>query len=375
MERKLAHIEEISALTPILGADKIEVAHVLGWECVVKKGEFSVGDLVVYVEVDSVMPETKEYEFLKERKYRVRTIRLRGQISQGLVLPLSALPKDYKKVTCVGDDVTEAMGVKKYLTPTERQEIESAEKAYKKASKTRKFLMRYSFFRSIFGVKKTRIGFPYWVSKTDEERIQNMPNALTDFAEENVYMTEKIDYQSVTFTGKRIARFEGFLGRILPKKYVFVVCSRNFAITDKNTLYWRIAKKYRIEEILRKNPTLTIQGEQGDTKVQGNKYGIKEPRLWVFNIIDHERNYHYDVDEISRFCEENNLEMVPILTRYMPLWVLGKSVQEMVSRSEGYSLINHNIPREGIVIRCIKDGKKLLSFKVINPDFLLKYDN
>ena len=84
----------------------------------------------------------------------------------------------------------------------------------------------------------------------------------------------------------------------MPKKYQFVVCSRNFTTNDKNSLYWKIAEKYNIEQILKENPTLTIQGEQGDTKVQGNKYGITEPQMWVFNIIDHEKNYHFNRFEI-----------------------------------------------------------------------------
>ena len=91
--RKLAHVEVIESLLPIEGADKIEVAKVLGWECVVKKGEFKVGEKVIYVEVDSVMPELPEYDFLKDRKYRVRTIKLRGQVSMGLVLPITTLEK------------------------------------------------------------------------------------------------------------------------------------------------------------------------------------------------------------------------------------------------------------------------------------------
>lgn len=89
--RKLAHIEIIESLSPIEGADKIEVAKVLGWECVVKKGEFKKGDIVVYVEVDSVMPDKPEYEFLRDRKFRIRTIKLKGQVSMGLILPLSIL--------------------------------------------------------------------------------------------------------------------------------------------------------------------------------------------------------------------------------------------------------------------------------------------
>ena len=101
--RKLAHVEVIESLLPIEGADKIEVAKVLGWECVVKKGEFKVGEKVIYVEVDSVMPELPEYDFLKDRKYRVRTIKLRGQVSMGLVLPITILEK-YGKLECINGE-------------------------------------------------------------------------------------------------------------------------------------------------------------------------------------------------------------------------------------------------------------------------------
>ena len=159
-------------------------------------------------------------------------------------------------------------------------------------------------------------------------------------------------------------------------KYQFVVCSRNVITNDKNSLYWKIAQKYNIEQILRENPTLTIQGEQGDTKVQGNKYDIKEPAMWVFNIIDHENNYHYNYAELERFCEKYNLQCVPQVPIYNgTLSDLGSTVQELVEFSKGKSVINPNVEREGIVVRCIEDGKKLLSFKTINPDFLLKFED
>jgi ATP-dependent RNA circularization protein (DNA/RNA ligase family) len=172
-----------------------------------------------------------------------------------------------------------------------------------------------------------------------------------------------------------VPRFSGILGKILPKKYQFVVCSRNLTTSDKNSLYWQIAKKYKLEEILKENPALTIQGEQGSTKIQGNKYGIKEPAMWVFNIIDHERNYYYNWDEMVRFCDKYCLKHVRLVNYHSDR--LGDNfttVKEAVEFSKGNSLLNPDIPREGIVVRCIENGKKLLSFKVINPDFLLKYN-
>ena len=172
-ERKLAHIEIIEELREIPGADKIEVAKVLGWECVVKKGEFKKGDIIVYVEVDSVMPEKPEYEFLRDRKFRVRTIKLKGQVSQGLVLPWKS------GWGFIGDDVTKVLGITKYLTPSEREEITQQErKLANEKNKLKKFMMRYSWFRKLLLSKKQKSGFPYWVSKTDEERIQNIPYVL-----------------------------------------------------------------------------------------------------------------------------------------------------------------------------------------------------
>lgn len=381
MERSLAHIEKIEWIRPIEGADKIALCGVLGWQCVIaKKDDFKVDDKIIYVEIDSVMPELPEFEFLRDRKFRVRTIKLRGQISQGLVLPLFILGKNRPVKLDIGDDVTNLLGITKYLSPSEREEIKdeirriSAEK-----NKLKKFMMRYSWFRRLSLSRKQKEGFPYWVSKTDEERIQNIPHVLEQFADEIVYVTEKIDSQSATFTGKMIPVFNGWLGTILPKKFKFVVCSRNLTTNDRGSLYWRVAKKYNLEQILKENPNLTIQGEQGDTKVQGNKYKITEPTMWVFNIIDHEKKYHYNYKEMKIFCAANGLLTVPLLSgedvtyHNFPLKELGSTVQEVVEFSKGESIIA-NIPREGIVVRCIKEGKKILSFKCINPDFLLKFD-
>ena len=202
---------------------------------------------------------------------------------------------------------------------------------------------------------------------------QNIPHVLEQFKNEEVYVTEKIDYQSVTFTGKMIPNEIPVIGKFLPKKFKFIVCSRNFTTNNKSSLYWKIAEKYNIEQILKNHPTLTIQGEQGDTKVQGNKYGIKEPTMWVFNIIDHEKNYHFTYSQIVVFCRKYCLEYVPLL-KSGKLSELGSTVKDLVEFSKGKSTLK-DIPREGVVIRCIENGRKLLSFKVINPDFLLKYAN
>ena len=373
MERKLATIQRIISIDAIPGADMIEKATILGWEVVIgKKENLKVGDLVVYIEVDSVLPDKPEYEFLRNRKFRIRTIKLKKQVSQGLVLPLSVLTNN--KQVQEGDDVTDILEITKYLTPYERSEISNQERlAALEKNRVVKFMMRYSWFRKL-RKKKTVASFPYWVSKTDEERIQNLPHILQQFKDATVYVTEKIDYQSVTFTSKLLPQYPGWLGRILPKKQKFIVCSRNLMNEDKNSLYWKIAEKYCIQDILKYNPTITIQGEQGSTSVQGNKYQIEGPELWVFNIIDHATGRYYDHQEMYDFCNNWGLQMVPLLNICL-LSELGSTVREIVEYSKGKSVINKNINREGIVVRCIKNGQKITSWKCINPDFLLQYSD
>ena len=381
--RKLATVRKISNIKSIENANAIEVAFVDGWECVCKKNEFKIGDKIVYIEIDSIVPERPEFEFLRKYKFRVKTQKIRGVISQGLAIPLKTF--NIPENTPIGEDVTKLLGITKYLSISEKEEITQQEtNISNEKNKFKKFIMRYSWIRKLFFSRKRKGGFPYWVSKTNEERIQNIPFILEKFKDKEVYITEKIDYQSVTFTNKIIPNTTPIIGKFLSKKFKFIVCSRNKINNDKNSLYWRIAKKYNIEQILKENPTLTIQGEQGDTNVQGNKYGITEPTMWVFNIIDHKKHYHYNYEEMLEFCINNNLLVVPLIGKklnnysnkiHCKLSELGSTVQDLVEFSKGKSVINPNIEREGVVIRCIENGNKILSFKVINPEFLLKFDN
>lgn len=377
-ERKLAHIEQIASLEPIENSDFLEKAVVLGWNCVVKKGEFKVNDKVIYIEVDSCLPEKPEFEFMAKYKYRVKTIKLRGQVSQGMVLPISYLSRNDKlldKILQIGTDVTFDLGITKYLSKSEKDELaEDSRKITLEKSRMKKFMYRFNWYRRLFMPKKQVVGFPYWVNKTDEERIQNIPQVLNDFKDELVYVTEKIDYQSATFTGKMLPNTTPIIGKYLPEKFKFIVASRNLINNNKSSLYWQIATQYNFEKILKENPTLTIQGEQGGPKIQGNKYGISKPKIWIFNIYDHEKNYHYNYWEMLDFCNKYSLTPVPFISQ-VKLGHIATTVDEMIEYSEGKSVINPKINREGVVVRCVKDGKKLLSFKAVNPKFLLKYDS
>jgi hypothetical protein len=367
--RKLAHIEKVIEIREIPKADRIEMVKVLGWECVAKKGEFKLGDLVVYIEIDSLVPDKPEYEFLRSKKFKVKTIKLRGQISQGLILPLSNLyggDKLIQKHWKEGDDVTSDLGIIKYISTSEQKEIDVENlRIANQKNMLKKYMMRYSWFRKLFLSRTSKEGFPRWIQKTDENRIQNMPHVLDQFAGAFVYITEKIDYQSGTWFSKKVSSWYG-------SKTIFGVCSRRLQVFDKSSLYWKIAEKYNLEKICKKYPNIIIQGEQGSSKVQGNKYGLKEPRMFVFNIIMPDGKF-LTPKEIDSFCNIYDLESVPNLGVH-EVKQIGLTVGEWIKFAEGKSLMNPKIEREGIVIRHIKNGQKLLSFKVINNKFLLKND-
>lgn len=357
MARHLASIRQISDIRPISGADRIVVAQVDGWECVVQKDEFHIGDRVVYIEVDSVVPERPEFEFLRNRKFRVRTIKLRGQISQGLILPLSILPPGIYEE---GKDVTDILGITKYDPQAQQEALLLQRQPKEPQNKFVKFMMRFKWYRKFFAKPKRRGGFPDWIVKTDETRIQNMPILFdteskrgTEFS-----VTEKMDGQSATY----------YLRRLSKKRFEFGVCSRNIHLgTPDASSYWTIAKKYNIENVLKQligdGNTIVMQGEICGNGIQGNKYHISEYELFVFNIIfpDHKCS----TSEIAKLVEPFGLRTVPILEERKKL---PETIAELVEYSKGYSTVRKQQKREGVVMRNVKSN---ISFKVINPDFLL----
>jgi len=360
ISRKLATVRTITDILPIPNADSIEVAVVDGWECVVRKSEnYKKGDMVVYVEVDSIMPERPEYEFLRPRKFRVKTIKLRGQVSQGLVLPLSCLNG---KAVDVGDDVTDILGVKKYDPQSEQEE-----KLFER--KNKKWYMRYAVVRRILRSKNEKRPFPSWIKKTDEERIQNLPQLFNQNKNTWFIATEKIDGQSATYFLER---------RPLGLGYNFGVCSRNwqFPAADGSS-YWVVAKEKRIRNVLVAMAKkmgyrrIVLQGEIIGPGIQGNKYGLKEYDFYAFNLI-------LDGRKQSRLTMEARLDVISYFglpcIKTVPVaklnFALGNTIPETVELAKGKSQLA-DIEREGIVVR---NHEKNISFKIINPDFLLKHE-
>ena len=355
MSRKLASVRTVKEIKPIAGADSIEVAVVDGWEVVVKKSElFQVGDLVVYIEIDSIVPEREEFEFLRDRKFRVRTIKLRGQVSQGLVLPLSIAGKKNLKD---GDDVTELLGIKKYDPEGEKEQLLLQSKIQKQKSPFKKLMWRFAWFRKFYE-KPKKGGFPSWIVKTDEERIQNK---VKMFEEERrlgtkFMVTEKIDGQSATYFLEKVGR-----------KYRFGVCSRNiFLKNPDSSSYWTIARQLNIENVLKsligKDNRIVLQGEILGEGIQGNKYSVQGYDFYAFNLI--RPSGKLDTFEMAELLNPLGVKTVKVVYENA---MLLEDIPSMVNNAKGNSLLKP-VKREGLVWR---SKERNISFKVINPEFLL----
>ena len=357
MERKLASVQVIKNLEPIEGRDRIELATVEGWKVIVGKGDFKVGDLCVYIEIDSVLPDRPEFEQARKRSNRIRTMKMAGVYSQGIVYPLTILPNMIDNHTISynqyheGDDVTAILGITKYDEYAGEEPIKVSRKP------------KYNWFQKIwykfFGFpQRKKGGFTSLVSKTDEIRIQNIPEALNN--KEPVVVTEKVDGASCTVTLERT-----FLGT------KFNVYSRNLRIDKDNSHYWKAVIGYdledRMELMLEENggKWLAIQGEVAGPAIQGNPYKLKDIDFYIFNIIDEAGRW--STEKMAEWCYRYGLNPVPILdTNY----ILPDTVDGMLQYATNRSLINPDVLREGVVVRS-KDGKR--SFKAVSPEYLIKH--
>lgn len=399
--RRLASIQKIKEVIKHPNADSLDIITILGWKCIVGKDEYKQGDLVVYCEVDSVLPEKPEFEFLRERcfvdngivrGFRIKTIKLRKEYSQGLILPLSILNgKKYSKDTRENPvyDLTESKDV------TELLEINKFEKPIPLCLQG-----------------QVKGNFPGFLSKTDECRVQLLQKLLTEYKGTKCYVSEKIDGSSVTFflnnnefgvcsrnlelypdnpsyheSPKYIKRTDGkyqvvdekgeLIGEILDEPPKAPVISEN--------VYWKIARDYDIENRLRRyGQNIAIQGEIYGNGLQGNPLKIGDVRLGVFNIFLIDQSKYVSLEEMRKIISsfnadsKNQLKIVPILTEE---FILNDNIDELVKYSIGNSVVNPKCKREGIVIRpvdlientnysedCVRSR---ISFKVISPEYLL----
>lgn len=382
-KRALAYIQHVTNIRPIEGADNIEQCNVLGWNLICKKGEFHEGDPCVYIEIDSKVPEREEFEFLRAKGFKVKTMKL-GKfncISQGLAMPQSV----FKELVGLseGTDVTDILGIKYSVqednarkgngNPNAKYKSMAArhQKIFKK--KWARWMMRRSWGRKImfffFGKKKDNPrGFPTFVSKTDEERVENQPWRIGDG--KTYLATEKLDGTSCTYALERKGR----------NKFEFYVCSRNVRQQDEkqkcyhdHNIYWDLAFKYNIEQhlkdFLNQFPQLKwvcIQGE-GVGSVQGNPLKLTEDDLYVFNFKESQTGRWSSMAGAGQ-VREWGMKWVPILGEVQ----MPDTMEELKALATGKSKVNPNVMREGIVYRSL-DGSD--SFKNVSREYLLKHNS
>lgn len=343
VDRKMATIRVVTGIKPIEGADRIELALIDGWQVVVQKDQFKEGDKVIYFEIDSWVPHkiapfltrgTKPKEYNGVEGNRLKTVKLKGTLSQGLVLPVKeTLEIDHEVPECFvpedGADVTDLLNIQKYEKPIPAQ---------------------------LAGMM--RGNFPSFVPKTHQERIQNYWKTLDTVDLQQEWMiTEKLDGTSMT---------------VYLRDGVFGVCSRNIDLKeDETNSFWKAAKKYGLQYVLEKilvdtGTEVAIQGELVGPGIQGNPYNLKEQEFYVFNVFNITENCYLDPRSATWLMEEKHqLPFVPVIG----IATLPKFLETLLSAADGPSMLADGVDREGIVLHR-RDGWN--SFKVISNNWLLK---
>jgi len=347
--RHLASIKTIRELHPIEGADRVERAVIEGWDVVVLKGQFNIGDPCVYCECDSILPvDNPNFAFLEGKRIKIK--RLRGIYSYGIAFPLSILPNDTYNI---GDDVTELLKIEKWepevITNDNRKQTDNL----------------------------VRVPFPAWIPKTDETRFQSIIDILKPYEGIECVVTEKLDGCSTTHW--------------LDDEGNYHIASRNREIVDKNEIFYRGAIEAGIPELLIKLPDeIILQGELIGPGIASNKYNLDKFKIFIFNILSKKPSFNIIANRRTRFWKTafiadylqiQGFNNVPIVDEHYKLHV---DKDHLLELSMGKSALNPKQEREGIVIRpreniyihdmqasqYFVDGR--LSFKVINPKFELK---
>lgn len=337
MSRKMVTVRKIDNILPIEGADLIHTVKIGGWTVVAQKSMgYKIGDLVLYCEIDSFIPnsvapfltpggkEPKEYQGIKGE--RLKTKKLKGVISQGLLLPLSVLDNVESELT-EGLDVSVPLGVVKWEPPAEFQSPDA---------------------------KGT---FPSFIPKTDQERIQNLSKDFQKWKEQGAEweVTEKLDGSSMTVFCK-----DGEVG----------VCSRNLELKeDENNTFWKAAKSSGAYSVLKnKGLNIALQGELVGPGIQGNKYNLQDHVYFIYDIFDIDKQEYFLPEERQKFVKDTFLIHVPVLdSSLFPT----DSIEEVLKLAEGKSTEGSCPEREGIVF---KSKTSQDSFKAISNKWLCKFE-
>lgn len=331
--RNLVTERTVKKVLPVKKADFLEVVVVDGWEVVVKKGEFTEGQSVLYFEIDSLVPEGfEELSFLKYNKqgfHRLKTIKLRGQISQGLVIPATYNISRYNTITKYNN---------KCDTNCSTKQVESV----------------------------THEKFPDFIPKTDQERIQNIPSIWDHYKEDKFEVTRKLNGSSMTayiatYSSNKL--IDWFYKRVLKKPHLRV-CSRSIQ-TEKHSVFYKTAIKYKLDKVLKHYPFLAIQGELVGPKIQGNYERLDEVDFYVFDIYDMDAGKYLPSVARTSWCKVNGIRHVPVIEEKDKSLKRYKSIPELLDAAKGET---NGVISEGLVF---KNQDNNMSFKVINNDFLL----
>lgn len=370
MSRKLASVQTVKAIKPIEGADRIEIVQILNWDCVAKKGDFEVGDKVIYFEIDSLLPDIPAFEFLKGsswsqklNKYKISTHKFRNQISQGLVVPVKTLPDLYMQISGSGvwphdllnleegTDLTELLKIEKYEPPVSN------------------------------GALGDIINHEWYVPKTDEERIQvcaaDVLPAYTESEQDDWYSSIKLDGTSCT-----VGLFDD----------AFLIGGRNQWYKDENMYtttvnkYFKNGAKEKFEEYKAINGIYVVfQGELCGPGIQSNKLGLKEKEWFVFNAFVSKTGKNGSYTKCSllymlKLCEEFGLKHVPLINtedrfKFDKTKSIDETVEDLlkyvdeIKYRKYFEDASPNQIAEGVVFR-LED--MTYSFKVISNKYLLK---
>ena len=390
--RELAYVVKIDSIEPIVGSDNCEAAVVGGWKVMTRKGTFKPGDLAVYFEIDSQVPATEQFAFLEKKHYKVKTQKYtfggKGNfVSQGLLMAFGDFAVDTSSWE-LGTFLTEELGVK-YADPDDNKRKAASVDKYKKMAQRRpdlfkkgwvRWLMRRDWGKKLlfffFGkAKDKKGGWPAWVVKTDEERVQNMAWILED--KTPWFATEKIDGTSTTFTMKGWG-----------KKREFYICSRNvvFDKPDKQcfyetNVYTEMAQKYDMENVLallmeyfsnineKGIAFVTLQGETYGAGIQRRDYGMINHDFMAFNVIigfEDGVTKRLNPREMTDLLMNYNVPCVPIVDEE---FVLPDTVDELLTIATDASKVDGGM-REGLVFRSA-DGVR--SFKAVSNEFLMSF--
>ena len=338
--KNLATIQKTVNVRPHPNGEKLDLVQVLGWQVVTKRGEFKEGDLCVYVVIDTVLPEKPEFEFLRNKNFRIKPIRLRQEYSNGICFPLSVIPRgqlrivedvEYPYVPELGDDVTDFLGIKHYEKPVPAE---------------------------LAGQMVGHI--PGFIIITDEDNLRSYPDAVPELYGRPYYITRKEDGSSGTF---------------FVKGNEFGVCSRRIHLKEtEGNGFWKMAHKYDIAKALTAafpNMDVAIQGEIVGPGVQKNRLGLTELDFRLFNVFDISRRCYLDYDKVVEFSTNFKIPMVPVIAQGS---AFGHSLEELVALAKEQTYATGG-PAEGIVIRP-KEAfystvlKKSWSGKVLNEKYL-----